>query len=476
MRLLLLNPDFRSLNDYNLDKITSGASPPIGLLSIAAYMREKKYEVDFIDAQFYNDKQIEEEIKKRNFDVALITSSTPNYLHALRLARICKSLGKLVLVGGAHPTAVPHICAEEKDIDVVVYGEGELTLEELLPVLMRNGSLKKIKGIAYREKNKVMINPQRELIKDLDTLPMPAWDLLDLDKYSNSSTSRKYKESIAMITSRGCPFNCIYCNKKIFGFHYRARSAKKVIEEIKYLMSKRKKDIMFVDDIFNLNQKRTEEICRLMKRETPGLAWNCYSRVNVVQRDIFEKMYDAGCYEVSLGLESGSQRILDLVDKGLNVKQMVHAVNVIKKTGMIVKGFFIIGFPYETKEDIEETMNLAVKMNLDYITISFATPFPGTRMYDMAKKTGTFYINEDSQTMKGLYDITYVPEGLTEEYLRKTAAEAYRKFYWNPRRLASYLKRLRNLDEIKKGISGSVSFIKMAMINRNKKISQEIEA
>jgi radical SAM superfamily enzyme YgiQ (UPF0313 family) len=269
-------------------------------------------------------------------------------------------------------------------------GEYEMSLLDLVKALDKNTPLGKIKGIAYKEKGKVIINPRRENIEDLDKLPFPAWHLMPMDMYFTPYS--RTKTSIEVLTSRGCPFKCTYCvfpqliynSRKV-----RYRSAKSVVDEVEILLKKYKKEgIYFNDDTFTVNRNHVMGICgEIMKRKLK-FRWGCFGRVDTVDREMLENMKRAGCVLIKYGVESGSQKILDRVEKGYKISDIKKAFKLTKEIGIGTHGTFMIGLPGEDSSTIEETMELAKEIDADTILWALLTPFPGTALFDEAEKKG----------------------------------------------------------------------------------------
>lgn len=328
-----------------------------------------------------------------------------------------------------------------KEFDYGVLREGELTIVELLEYLKKKKNLKEVNGLAYRGKSgKLVINQPREYIKNLDELPFPAYDLIkDINLYAPPPSNYKALPVVNVITSRGCPNLCTFCDRNVFGNRYRELSAKKVFEELKYLYSKYHfREIAFVDDTFMINRKRIYELFDMLENEGIKFHWTCMSRVNIVDYDFLKYIKEKGCWHVSFGVESGDEDILKIIKKNITLEQVKNAANWCHKLGIKTKGFFIIGHPGDTKETIERTIRFATKVKLDDIVTTINTPIPGSPQYLFVKEYGDF--DETDWSQFNYWRPVFVPNGLTKEYLLNKQQEMYRKFYIRPRILVRYAK------------------------------------
>jgi anaerobic magnesium-protoporphyrin IX monomethyl ester cyclase len=277
-------------------------------------------------------------------------------------------------------------------------------------------------------------------IKDLDSLPFPARHLLPMDKY----TILGKKSTIGnIISSRGCPFYCTFCESSLlFGRMFRARSPKNVVDEMKQLINEyHPKTIEFSDDLFTLNMKRTETICDEIRRRGLDIPWACSSRVDTVSRSLLRKMKKAGCILIYYGVESGSQRVLNLMRKHIKIEQIIKAIKWTKEVGIEILASFIIGFPGETREDMQKTIAFAKRLDVDYAQFSFATPYPGTELYQMAKEKGLLLTEDWSQYTAGKPVIAV--DNSTKDDLTKLLKKAYQKFYLSPKLLLRHLSKRR---------------------------------
>lgn len=459
MKVLLINPStFRSA--YGEYAEAGGKNPPMGLLYLAAVLRQNNIPVEILDAEIKNLTLAETmaEIKRKRPDIIGITAVTATYLEVEILAKkIKQTLPRIpILVGGPHVTAMPEYTMKNKHFDIGFYGEGENTMIELVNYLdkvhlkLRIENLKKIDGLVLRDGRKVIKTRPRELINDLDELPFPAWDLLeDLDKYVPQVIAYKRRPVGFMITSRGCPYSCIFCDKNVFGNRYRMHSAERVVSEIEYLIKRfGVREIKFLDDQFTLHKKRLDRICDLIIKKRLNLSWSCSSRVDTVNKELFLKMRKAGCWLIAVGIESGNQRVLDFIKKGITLKQVRDSMKWAREAGIRIRGFFMLGHPTDTKESIEDTIKLALELPLNTAEFSIATPFPNTEFGRIACRYGKVD-KSDISKFAHMFPV-FTPKGLTREYLIKKQKEAHKRFFLRPAKVLDFLLQIRSLEDIRR--------------------------
>lgn len=359
-------------------------SPPLGLGYIASVLEKNGYTVSIVDLTFEKSFDfLEKRLKELKPNLVGITCQTTFAEEAFKAVKISKRIlpKTVVVLGGPHPTVLPLRTLQETEADIVVIGEGEYTVKEIVERIKENRSPKEVKGIYYKEAKGITFSGNREFIKDLDEIPFPARHLFDKRYF-------EYPE-ITMINSRGCPFNCSFCQptlKKLFGKKIRLRSPENIIDEIKLILKTYgNKRIRFHDDTFTWNREWVKRLCNLIKKENLKFTWNCKSRVDVFDRELVKILKQAGCVSVDLGIESGSQRILDeILNKNVFVEQIKETFKICYEEGMETLGFIMVGAPTETPQEILDTINLIEKAEIRNLHVSIFTPFPGTRIFDYA--------------------------------------------------------------------------------------------
>lgn len=364
--------------------------PPLGLAYLAAVLEKNHHEVRIIDCPVckMDPEKLRRELASFAPDFVGIASMTPTIPSALKSACVAKEAcpESKVIMGGPHATfADKQILSEEANVDIIVRGEGEETLLELAQKSADTKSLPQIRGITFRKNGKIIQTPNRPFIEDLDALPYPAYHDIPLDKY------RIYgKKHLPLMSSRGCPFQCSFCvATQMFGTKFRGRSPKNVVDELEWLKTEHGAEgVSFHDDSLTLDRKRILDICDEIISRKLDIPWGCQTRVDLVSKEILSKMKKANCDEVSFGVESGCQRILDAVGKKVSVKQCEQAAKWAKEAGMFVAVSTIIGYPGETKESMMQTLDLMRRIEPDDAWLCIATPYPGTGLRALIEKMG----------------------------------------------------------------------------------------
>lgn len=435
--------------------------PPMGLAYIASILEKGGYDVDILDmsAQPELADHLESILGEKDPKIVGITCLTPFYSAVLSLAsKVKETLDAKVVVGGAHATALPKEMLGENCIDYVVLGEGEYAMLELSDCLLNDrGEPKGIDGIAYIKEGSFYKTNQRKYIEDLNQVPFPARHLLPNGKYSGP----QYKGSkiTSIITSRGCPYSCSFCDYRyLMGPKFRHRSPQNVIDEIEECINKYNINyINFRDSTFTSDEKWISSFCKLLKQRGINIKWDCNGRVNLVTRSMLKEMKEAGCTLISYGIESGDQDILDFANKRITVEQTVNAVKMTRETGIEVLSYFMLGLPGENRETIQKTVELAAKLDSDYSQFSLATPFPGTPLYNYAKENNLMRNvgwNEYSLMNKAIMRTNE----LDFEELEKALKLAYRKYYLRPTYILKRASKLR-LSNLKGNFQGLKMFI-----------------
>lgn len=381
---------------------TKQSMPPLGIAWLAAVLRENGFkDVSIIDsiANRYTNEEVVALLKTAKPDIIGISFGTQIRFNAFDLARLAKKElpSSLIVAGGPHPTLCPQDTLENiPEIDIICRGEGEYSFLDLVKAIDQKGSLASVLGISFRdETGRVIHNSPQPPIKDLDTLPLPARDLLPMEKYEQKTTLSK-KRCTNIMSTRGCPYQCVFCSvSKQWGHQIRYRSAKNVVDEIAQVL----KDypflqaIRFFDDVFTMDKKRVLEICQLIIERKLNISWECEARANTIDAEIVEAMKKAGCEFIDLGIESGSDRILKNIKKNITVKQAIEAAKTIKKAGLGLKVFIMHSLPGETYEDIKKSVFLSRylyhKIGAEGTTQGITIIYPGTELEAMAKDMGT---------------------------------------------------------------------------------------
>ena len=385
-RVLLVYPYFRPPRDRSVFRF-----PPLGISYLASSLLKAGHEVKLLDCTFMNKSDALEKALEARAEMVGIYCMVTMLDDCLWLARQLRASARLLMVGGPLPTCDPHAFMD--DFDVVVRGEGEQTVLEILQAHSIGGDFSNIPGINLRRKittngrqqEETFSTPDRLFNKDLDGLPFPARHLLPNQSYIEFGR-KKYGYAITTVMStRGCPYECEFCSNVIFGGSYRERSAKNVVDEIEQALATGYDRISFADDVFTLHQKRVLEICAEIKQRGLNFYWECLARVDSVDDATYEEMYQAGCRRVYFGIESGDDTILKLMNKKITAAEACHAVIAAHQAGLQVGAFFILFYPGETNQTVLNTLRYATSLPLDYLGLTMPYPLPGTALYERVK-------------------------------------------------------------------------------------------
>jgi radical SAM superfamily enzyme YgiQ (UPF0313 family) len=376
---------FLLLNLPGFEHAVSSVSINLGIATIAAMVRRSGNNVETLDLNLYKNylNVLQNKIDDVEPQFIGFNICTPQFDIAKKLSKFIKSTDEKICIicGGPHATALPVEVLKKTSIDVIVLGEGDYTILEILQNYPNK--LEEVKGICFKRDKEIIRTINRPLIKKLDLLPYPALDLFEVEKYIYPPQSCK-KNPVGLIeTSRGCPGKCIFCSRLIGGRVCRFKSPERVVEEIIYAKSVGFNEIHFVDDNFTTNIKRAIEICNLLIENNINIPWIPRSgiRVDYINRELFKKMVEAECYHIPFGIESTSQKVLNICNKGITVEQIKNAIRMAKDFGFEVTGYFMIGLPEQTSEDIKRDIEFAEKMDLDFVKFGATIPYPGTPLF-----------------------------------------------------------------------------------------------
>lgn len=442
--ILISPPDADYINAIENDLLV--IDPPIGLAYVAAVLRDNGMDVKIIDGNAM--KQSVEGV------IESVASDAPDFVGVTVytfMVNVCGEIAKgikekspktKIIFGG------PHIHPQHEEVmqtmpfvDYCVIGEGEYPTLELIKTVRSGGELAQVKGIAYRLDGQIIINQQSEYLKNLDELPFPARDLLPLDAYRSPHSIGGQKPFTLILSSRGCPFACHFCACNAVWGNQRRRSVENVLDEIEFVYKKYNvKAIRIEDDLFTLNKKWAMAICKgMVERGLNKIDWETNGRVGTLSRELLIEMKKANCKSIAIGIEFGNQRILDFAKKGFKIDQVFETVKMIKESGIRAKAYFMIGYPTETKETIEETIKLSQSLGLDYALFTLVTPFPGTHLYKYVKDRGLLKSNDWKDYRFGSAR-TFSLDGVSEDELIKLWNRAASEFYYRPKQMLKILK------------------------------------
>ena len=481
MNVLLINPPYMPEERYGKDMAHFGpTTEPLGLAYLAGALEQAGHKVRIVDAMAsgMSIKEIIEWVwlyidnlnetvsmgisheKKSWYDLIGITMLTPMYDKAKELIKgIKKEFPAIpIVVGGAHPTAMPEETLEDiPEIDYLVIGEGESTMPWLVKSLEENESFHGAKILTD------------DLIKDIDDIPLPSRHLLPMAAYQITASRNQGHHAYTVSVARGCPFNCGYCSR-INGNKVRYHSVGRVIEEMMLLVDKyNAKEINLEADTLTLNKTFVHSLCKeiiatgLNKR----VSWTCESRVDTVNYDMLAAMKEAGCWQISYGIESGTQRLLDFMQKGTNLDQIRKTIRITKDAGIGIRAFFMLGLPTETEEDSKQTISFAKELNAEWSQFTLFTPFPGTALYNYCREKEGWIPPawSDFKTHGGWEGgkLAYVPEDRTEEEMKSLQKWAYREVYIRPRTIYIFLKKKSTWSNLPDYVRGFMTLLKSGL-------------
>ena len=455
MNVILVNPPIL------LDERTRGIgpvianlffnSPPLGIAYLAAVLEEQGHNITILDspAERLDFDQALQRIQAFGPDVVGITATT-NFFHsaealATRLKRKWPELP--VVLGGPHISSFPDHPMQSESFDVGVRHEGEITFPELLDAIHDRSRWPQIQGIAYRENGSLVQTDPRPAIEDLDSLPFPARHLLKNELYVPQPNDEHGLPKFAMISARGCPYQCIFCDKSAMGKRYRAMSPERLMEEVEMVLRDYgAKDIAFVDSTFTVVPERVERICELILERGLKFSWTCTARANMVTKPLLQLMAKAGCWRIRLGVESGNDDVLKFIKKGVTKEQVRNAATWAADAGMQPKAFFMVGHLVDTPETIEETIEFACSLPVKDVTVQINTPMVGTEQHGIYEPYGR--LASDKLEDKSYWQPSFVPNGMTEEQLLQLHRKFHRRFYLRPLTIWRHLKCIRSFRDL----------------------------
>ena len=372
------------------------------------------------------------------------------------MARACKaaSPSSLVTLGGVHPTVLPEETLAAEGVDYVIKGEGEFTYLELVT----GRPEEEIEGLSFKRNGRPYHNPPRPPIQDINSLPFPAFHLMPIDKYHPTIGTYRQLPAMGVIGSRGCPFDCTYCASPAFwGRKVRLRSAQNIFAEISTLVKNYGvKEIQLLDDTFTASKNRVKELCNLLLGADFRISWSCNSRVDTIDADVLQMMKASGCHSITYGIESADEQMLKTIRKRISLEQARTAIALTKKYGITCRTSFMFGNPGETRETMEKSVRFARETLPDFVYINILRPYPGTEVYDWARKEGhlmreDWYMNPTEAVMK-------LPN-ISREELMMAQKKAMKSFYLSPRYIFSRSLRIRSWGDLKMYVKGFMALL-----------------
>ncbi len=435
-KILLLNTNYYD-DIFTASKVRaaiSNATPPLGLITIAGPLLEAGCNVEILNLNIVKDyiKKLIERLKEFQPDFVGITATTPTIKKAYELSDIIKSINNhiIVVAGGPHPSALPMEVLQESSFDCVVRGEGDIIFRRLIV----EGISQAIPNLFFKKDNNIVESfDQNFFVENLDSIPFPPYHLIDIKQYRQPEISCRRNPVAYMETSRGCFARCIYCNKNIFGYKIRMKSVERVLGEMEFLLKLGFKEIHIIDDIFTADMKRAYQICEEIIKKNMQFSWYPRGgiRVDRVDKELLAVMKRAGCYRIPFGIESGSQKVLDSINKKITLEQAENAVKCAKDAQMEVECYFMLGLPEENEEDIMKSIEFAIKLDPDYCKFALTIPLPGTPLFeDMLKNNQIKNKDWEKYSFSTSSKDLFIHKNLSYEILEKYNRISYKKFYW----------------------------------------------
>ena len=470
MNILLINPPSENEiigNNPEIIEEERGYNPPLGLLYIAGYLEaHSSHKVQFMDCQVeeFSYAQVKEYLQKRDFDVVGLTAMTFTLLDVMETIRLVKEINPKarIVLGGPHPHLYPKETLSLGGVDFIVLGEGEKTFLKLLENLDSPQKLKKIPGLVFRDGDEFVHTGNPPFIEDLDALPFPARHLSPYEKYD--SLLAKRTPVTIMMTSRGCPYQCAFCDRPQLGKRFRARSVQNVVDEIEACTRMGIFEFIMYDDTFTVKRDRAMGICDEIVRRGLDIGWDIRARVDTIDEELIIKLKAAGCRGIHYGVEAGTTRMLKALNKGITLERVEEVFKMTRKHGLMTLGYFMIGNPGETREEIFETFAFSRKLDADFIHMTILTPFPGTKIYFDGLKSGIIrkdYWREFAENPTRDFIPPHWDENFTLDELRELLVIGYKQFYTRPGYILKRLMRIESFGEFKRKVRAGIKVITM---------------
>lgn len=466
--VLLIHPTYDASATHTLVyRKGYGTAIPLGLGYVAACLIKAGHRVGIYDFQV-EDRDLFAVIDAFRPDVLGLSVTTPTARASARLATELRVRhpGVPIVVGGPHATTLKTaMFAECAAYDHLVIGEGEVTTLELLDALAGARPLDSVRGLCFRRGHEIVENPPRPFLENLDELPRLPVELFHYERYVPTPGTFIHLPNIAFLSTRGCPFHCVFCNKSMFGNTLRQMSAVRMVDEIEELRSRfRIREVNFFDDTFTVNRDRVFEFCELLRSRRVDVRWKCNSRVNTVTRDMIFAMRDAGCFSISFGVESGDDGILRRIRKGITTAQVRDAFRWSREAGILRAAFFMLNLPGDTRETVEKTIAFSREIDPDFVSFELLKPLPGTHIREALEGEANLRIREDLwndwDQCTVANRVFFTQNDLTEDYLKDAFARAVKQFYITPGYVLRALTRIRSWAQLKSYAAAGLNILR----------------
>ncbi len=446
--ILLINPPWLT-KDGTIWHGVQSTSPPLGLLYVAAYAEHRGRSVHVMDAnaEQLGLEDMERFVRRHRPAWVGLTAVTAQIMPAHRVVGMIKraSPESKVVIGGVHATALPDEVLQDLHVDYVIRGEGEESLVELV----EGRPLESIGGLSYRSDeagSPILHNPQSEPIADLDSMPPPAYHLIRFELYKPAVGAYRRLPALSITVTRGCPGKCTFCNSAETPL--RTRSAERIVEEMEGLQERYGiREVSFYDDTFTIFKQNVARMCDLMVERGLDLTWSCFARTDCVSKSLLSKMKRAGCHQILFGIESADPQILKNIRKPIDIERTERAVRMVKEAGIEVRAAFMFGNPGETVESLRRTIEFAKRLDADISVFNITTPYPGTQMFDWARRNG--YLRTLDWREYDLANSVMDLPTISNDELNRLYKVAYRSFYLRPGYLLRRFLRMRSMSDVK---------------------------
>lgn len=451
MNIALIYPNISVRERYGADiGEIGGRQAPLGVLYLSSFLKKNGHNICVIDAAAENlsDNEVLRRLKNHKTEIVGISSTSVALRNSQKLADAIKAEIKsiITIIGGSHISSDPESFKEMPQFDFAISGEGEHAFAKFADAVKNGADFLAVSGLIWKKNDELQIN-SGEYIEDLDTLPFPDRDAIPkISLYRPPIGCYLREPVVSIITSRGCPYKCIFCDKSVFGNKIRFFSTEYVLSEIELIIKKYgARELAFLDDTFPCNKTRFYSILEGIIKKNFKIKWSCMANANDLDKDTVKLMQKAGCWQIAIGIESGDDKILTLIKKKSKTDEIAKIAEIAHREGIYVKGFFMLGHPGETEKTIEKTKNFALSLPLTDVTCTIATPIKGSEFYKIAssEKYGKFNTSAE-QSKFNYWTPVFIPKHLTPEILLKKQKEFFKKFYLRPKVLWRQLLKIRS--------------------------------